>query len=415
MATETQTMAFDTTPVAKPTDTMTLNMGPHHPSTHGVLRVILELDGETMVKVTPDIGFLHTGIEKNCEVKPYQQVINLVTRADYTSSQTNDLAYVLAVEKLLGIEVPKRAQWIRVLLCELARLGSHLIWIGTQALDVGANAIFLYAFREREVILDLFDMLGGGRMFPTYMRIGGLASYFEGDKGEGIDLSRDFMTTARNLMKIMPDRIGEYDRLLTKNPIWTMRTKKIGVLTMDECINLSVSGPVLRATGMKWDLRKNRPYSSYEDFEFDVPTRTDGDVFARYEVRMEEMRQSVRIINQILANLPPGPVNVADRKIALPPRTELYTSMESVIHHFKLVTEGIKPPVGEAYAAVESGKGEIGCFVVSDGSNKPYRVRIRPPSFVNLQTLKPMSEGLMIADMVAIIASIDIVLGEVDR
>jgi len=411
----TRTLEFETVPVAKPMDTMTLNMGPHHPSTHGVLRVILELDGETMVKVTPDIGFLHTGIEKNCEAKPYQQVINLTTRADYTCTQTNDLVYVLAVEKLLGIEVPKRAQWIRVLLAEMSRLGSHLIWIGTQALDIGATSVFLYAFREREVLLDLFDMLGGARMFPTYMRIGGLASYFEGDKGEGIDLPKDFLTTARNLMKVMPDHIAEYERLLTKNPIWSMRTRKIGKLSQADCINLGVTGPILRATGMKWDLRKNRPYSSYEDFDFEVPTRTDGDVFARYEVRMEEMYQSVRIIRQALENLPAGPVNVADRKIALPPRTELYTSMESVIHHFKLVTEGIKPPVGEAYAAVESSKGEIGCYVVSDGSNKPYRVRIRPPSFVNLQTLTPMSEGLMVADMVAIIASIDIVLGEVDR
>jgi NADH-quinone oxidoreductase subunit D len=411
----TQTYDFDTAPVDRPTDTMTLNMGPHHPSTHGVLRVILELDGETMVKITPDIGYLHTGIEKNCEVKPYQQAINLVTRADYTCTQTNDLAYVLAVEKLLGIEVPKRAQWIRVLLAELSRLGSHLIWLGTQALDIGATSVFLYAFREREVILDMFDMLGGARMFPTFMRVGGLAAYFEGDKGEGVDLPKDFITTCRNLMKIMPDRIAEYERLLTKNPIWLLRTRGIGKLSQEDCIKLGVSGPILRATGMAWDLRKNRPYSSYQDFEFDVPTRSEGDVFARYEVRMAEMHQSVRIIKQALENLPPGPVNVADRKIALPPRTELYTSMESVIHHFKLVTDGIKPPVGEAYSAVESSKGEIGCYIVSDGSNKPYRVRIRPPSFVNLQTLAPMSLGLMVADMVAIIASIDIVLGEVDR
>jgi len=394
---------------------MLLNMGPHHPSTHGVLRVLLELDGETMVKITPDIGYLHTGIEKNCEVKTYQQAITLVTRADYACSQTNDLAYVLAVEKLLGIEVPRRAQWIRVLLAELSRLASHLLWIGTQALDIGATAVFLYAFREREVILDLFDMLGGGRMFPLYMRVGGLASYFEGEKGQGVDLSKDFMTTARNLVKVLPDRIAEYERLLTKNPIWLARTKKIGYLSLKDAIDLGVTGPILRAAGMKWDLRKNRPYSGYQEFEFDVPTRTDSDVYARYEVRVEEMRQSVRIIKQILENLPPGPVNVDDRKIALPPRTELYTSMESVIHHFKLVTEGFKPPVGEAYAAVESAKGEIGVYVVSDGSNKPYRVRIRPPSFVNLQSLSKIAEGLMIADMVAIIASIDIVLGEVDR
>ncbi len=415
MPTATRALEVDIAAEPRPADTMILNMGPHHPSTHGVLRVILELDGETMIKVTPDIGYLHTGIEKNCEVKPYQQVINLVTRADYTCTQTNDLVYVLAVEKLLGIEAPRRARWMRVMLAELSRLSSHLIWVGTQAMDVGATAVFLYAFREREIILDLFDILGGARMFPTYMRVGGMASYFEEDKGQGVDLPKTFMTTARNLMKALPGHIAEYETLLTKNPIWLLRTRHIGKISMQECIDLGVTGPIQRAAGMKWDLRKNRPYSSYEEFDFDVPTRSDGDVFARYEVRMEEMRQSVRIINQILENLPAGPVNVADRKISLPPRTELYTSMESVIHHFKLVTEGIKPPEGEVYVSVESSKGEIGCHIVSDGSNKPYRVRIRPPSFVNLQALSKMSEGLMVADMVAIIASIDIILGEVDR
>ena len=415
MPTDTRTLEVDVAAEPRPADTMILNMGPHHPSTHGVLRVILELDGETMVKVTPDIGYLHTGIEKNCEVKPYQQVINLVTRADYTCTQTNDLVYVLAVEKLLGIEAPRRARWIRVMLAELSRIASHLIWVGTQAMDIGATAVFLYAFREREIILDLFDIIGGARMFPTFMRVGGMASYFEGDKGQGVDLPKDFITKARNLMKALPGHLDEYETLLTKNPIWLLRTRHIGKISMQECIDLGVTGPIQRAAGMTWDLRKNRPYSSYEEFDFEVPTRNDGDVFARYQVRMEEIRQSVRIINQILENLPAGPVNVEDRKISLPPRTELYTSMESVIHHFKLVTEGIKPPEGEAYAAVESSKGEIGCYIVSDGTNKPYRVRIRPPSFVNLQALSKMSEGLMVADMVAIIASIDIVLGEVDR
>lgn len=411
MATETRTLDVET----MPQDTMTLNMGPHHPSTHGVLRVVLELSGETMLKVTPDIGFLHTGIEKNCEVKTYQQALTLITRADYASSQSNDLGYCLAVEKLLGVEVPRRAQWIRAMMAELSRLASHLLWIGTQALDVGATAVFLYAFRERETILDLFDMIGGGRMFPLYMRVGGLASYFEGDKGQGVDLPKNFVDTCRNLMKLLPDRIGEYEKLLTRNPIWMLRTRGIGVISQEDCINFGVSGPILRAAGMTWDLRKNRPYSSYDEFEFDVPTRTAGDIYARYEVRMEEMRQSVRIINQILGNLPPGPVNVDDRKIALPPRTEIYTSMEAVIHHFKLVTEGLKPPVGEAYASIESPKGEIGYFIVSDGSAKPYRLRIRPPCFVNLQALPKMAQGLLIADMVALIASIDIVLGEVDR
>jgi len=339
----------------------------------------------------------------------------LTTRADYGSSQTNDLVYVLAVEKLLGIEAPRRAQWIRVMLAELSRIASHLLWLGTQALDIGATVVFLYAFRDREVILDLFDMLGGGRMFPLYMRVGGLASYFEGDKGQGVDLSKDFIKTARSFLQALPGHIDEYEKLLTKNPIWLLRTRRIGRMSQEEAINMGVTGPILRATGMDWDLRKKRPYSCYQEFDFDVPTHTDGDVFARYVVRLEEIRQSIRIITQILDNLPSGPVNVDDRKVALPPRTELYTSMEAVIHHFKLVTEGLKPPVGEVYAAIESPKGEIGIFIVSDGSAKPYRVRIRPPCFVNLQSLQRLSEGLMIADMVAIIASIDIVLGEVDR
>jgi len=394
---------------------MIINMGPHHPSTHGVLRVILELDGEIIVTCTPDIGYLHTGIEKNCEVKSYQQAINLLTRMDYVSSQTTDLCYCLAVEKLLGIEVPRRAQWIRAMLCEFSRIASHLVFVGSQALDLAATSVFLYAWREREIILDLFDMIGGGRMFPTFMRVGGLASYFEGEKGEGIDLPKEFMKTARDFVKIFPSKIDEYERLLTKNPIWKMRMVGIGKLSLKDAIDLGVTGPMLRASGMKWDLRKNRPYSSYQEFDFEVPTQTDGDTYARYLVRIEEMRQSTRIIHQILENLPPGPVNVADRKIALPPRTELSTSMEAVIHHFKLVTEGFHPPVGEAYACVESPKGEIGMFVVSDGSNKPYRVRVRPPTFVNLQSLPKLAQGHMVADLVALIASVDIVLGEVDR
>lgn len=415
MATETRTLDVETAPDFRPLDHMSLNMGPHHPSTHGVLRVILVLDGETMVKVTPDIGYLHTGIEKNCEVKTYQQAMTLTTRADYASSQTNDLVYVLAVEKLLGIEAPRRAQWIRAMLCELSRIASHLLWIGTQALDVGAISVFLYAFREREIVLDLFDLVGGGRMFPLFMRVGGLASYFEGDKGEGVDLPAEFVTTTRNLMKILPERIAEYEKLLTRNPIWKIRTRGIGSLSQKELIDFGVTGPILRAAGLDWDLRKKRPYSCYDEFEFDVPTRSESDIYARYEVRMEEMRQSARIVTQILDNLPAGPVNVADRKVVLPPRPELQTSMEAVIHHFKLVTEGLKPPVGEVQASIESPKGEIGCFIVSDGSANPYRVRIRPPCFVNLQSLPRMAEGLMIADMVALIASVDIVLGEVDR
>lgn len=415
MATSRRILDVDTQPSPHRTDTMVVNMGPHHPSTHGVLRVILELDGETMVNSTPDIGYLHTGIEKNCEVKTYQQAMTLTTRADYGSSQTNDLGFCLSVEKLLGVEVPKRAQYIRVILAELSRVASHLLWLGTQALDIGATAVFLYAFRERELILDLFDTLGGGRMFPSYMRVGGLANYWEGEKGEGVDLPKDFVKGLRQFVKILPERMAEYEKLLNKNAIWLARTRSIGKLSLAECISYGATGPILRAAGMAWDLRKKRPYSSYQDFEFDVPTRSAGDVFARYEVRMEEMRQSCRILKQALDNLPPGPINVADRKIALPPRTELYTSMEAVIHHFKLVTEGLKPPVGDAYVGIESPKGEIGFYIVSDGSARPYRVRIRPPSFVNLQALPKMAEGLMIADMVAIIASVDIILGEVDR
>ncbi len=415
MATSTRVVDVENASKPRDTETMVINMGPHHPSTHGVLRVILELDGETIVKCTPDMGFLHTGIEKTCEVKPYHQTMALLTRMDYVSSQTTDLCYCLAVEKLLGIEVPRRAQWIRAMLCEFSRIASHLVFVGAQGLDLAATSVFLYAFREREIILDLFDIIGGARLFPMYMRIGGLASYFEGDKGEGVDLPKEFMKTARDLIKVLPSKIDEYERLLTKNPIWMMRLKGVGKLSLKDAIDMGVTGPMLRASGMKWDLRKNRPYSAYQEFDFEVPTHTDGDTYARYLVRVEEMRQSVRIIHQILENLPSGPVNVDDRKIVLPPRTELSTSMESLIHHFKLVTEGLHPPMGEAYACVESPKGEIGMYIVSDGSNKPYRVRVRPPTFVNLQSLPMLAKGHMVADLVALIASVDIVLGEVDR
>jgi NADH-quinone oxidoreductase subunit D len=406
---------MQTVEVRVPHETMTINMGPHHPSTHGVLRIILELEGETVVKATPDIGYLHTGIEKTCEVKPYQQVITLVTRMDYLSSQTNDLAYVLAVEKLLGIEAPRRAQWIRTMFCELSRISSHLVWLGTQALDLGAISVFLYTFREREIIMDLFDIAGGARMFPTFFRIGGLASYWEKEKGQGIDLPKEFVQKLKHFLTIFPGRVDEYEELLTHNPIWKNRTKGIGYLSLEDAIAYGVTGPTLRASGSDWDLRKKRPYAAYAELDFEVPTATSGDVYARYMVRIEEMRQSARMITQVLEGLPEGPVNVQDRKIALPPRDELYTSMEAVIHHFKLVTEGIKPPVGEVYQAVESARGEMGFYIVSDGSHKPYRVRARTPSFRNLEAMAKMCEGQMVADVVAIIGSVDIVLGDVDR
>ncbi len=385
---------------------MVINMGPQHPSTHGVLRLVLELDGETVVKVEPVIGYLHTGMEKTMQSKTYQQAIVVTDRFDYTNSMGNNLVYVLAVEKLLGAEIPERAQALRVICAELGRLSSHMVWLGTHALDLGAMTVYFYCFREREMILDMFDTLCGARLTYSYMRVGGLVA----------DAPPEFLSALDDFLKIIDSRIDEYAYLLSSNEIFVARTQGIGQLTQEEIIDLGVSGPVARAAGIDWDVRKSNPYSGYEKYDFEVPIGANGDVYDRYLVRIEEMHQSAKILRQALSQLPNGPIRCADRKISLPPREELATSMEAVIHHFKLVTEGFHPPKNqEVYVANESPKGEIGFYIASDGGNKPYRCHLRGPSFINLQALPPMLEGRLLADAVAIIGSIDIVLGEVDR
>jgi NADH-quinone oxidoreductase subunit D len=386
-------------------ETMVLNMGPQHPSTHGVLRLVLELEGEIITKCVPHIGYVHTGIEKTCESKTYWKFLPLTDRIDYTAPLANNHAAVLAVEKILNCEVPPRAQWVRVIMSELTRIQSHLIWLGTHGLDLGGMTVFFYAFREREKILDLFEMASGVRLMTTYFRIGGLRE----------DLPDGWVEQCRALMKEMPSCIDEYEAMLTENEIFLERTQGVGVLSPEDAIDLGVSGPSIRGSGIDWDLRKSNPYSGYENFDFQIPIGTNCDTYDRYLVRMDEMRQSVKIIQQGLDGLPGGPVMVNDRKIALPPREELHTSMESLIHHFKLVTEGIKPPKGEAYECIESPKGMYGCYVVSDGTHMPARVHFRTPSFVNLQAFPKLMEGRLVADAVAVIGSIDIVLGEVDR
>jgi len=385
--------------------TMVLNMGPQHPSTHGVLRLLLELDGETIVRIRPDIGFLHTGIEKTCEAKFYQQVVPLTDRIDYLCPMTNNLAYVLAVEKLLGLEMPKRAQWIRVLLNELTRLNSHLVWLGTHAMDVGAMTVFLYCFREREDILRLFEMVSGQRMMTSYFRVGGLA----------LEVPLGFFERVKRFIDAFPSHIDEYEDLLTQNPIWTGRTKGVGKITYEDAIALGLSGGVARGSGVDWDLRRDMPYSSYDQFDFKVPLATEGDVFARYVIRVQEMRESTRIIQQALAGMPEGPIKADAPKVVLPDREKMKTQMEALIYHFKIVTEGFTVPAGEVYQGVESPRGEMGYYIVSDGTAKPYRVHMRSPSFANLNAILPMCQGQLIADVVAAIGSIDIVLGDVDR
>ena len=382
-----------------------MNMGPQHPSTHGVLRMVLELDGEVIVRAVPDIGYLHTGIEKSAEAKFYQQVVTLTDRIDYLGPLTNNLCYVLAVEKLLDLEIPRRAQWTRVLLTELTRLNSHLVWLGTHALDIGAMTVFLYCFREREEILKIFEMASGQRMMTSYFRVGGLA----------LEPPLGLMERIRAFAKIFPSKIDEYESLLTKNSIWVGRTKDIGYLSAEDCIAWGVTGPCLRAVGMPLDLRKSSPYSSYQEFQFEVPTRTEGDVYARYLVRLAEMRESVKIIHQALDGMPEGAWKVDAPGIALPDRDQMKFSIESLIYHFKIVTEGFKVPAGEAYQAIEGPRGQMGYFIVSDGGPKPYRCHMRSASFANLQALPKMIEGRLLADVVAIIGSIDIVLGDVDR
>jgi NADH-quinone oxidoreductase subunit D len=386
-------------------DTMILNMGPQHPSTHGVLRLLVELDGETVVNAAPDIGYLHTGIEKTGERLKYQQVITLTDRMGYLDNMLDELAYVLAVEKLLGIDVPERVKWVRVLLAELERISSHLVWIGTHALDLGALSMFMYGFREREKILDIKETISGVRMMTSYIRIGGLM----------LDLPPEFEPKVRDFLQYFPGRLDEYEELLTRNELWVERTKQVGILPAELAINLGCSGPTLRGSGVPYDIRKTNPYSGYENFDFDVIVGEHGDVYDRFLCRVQEMRQSLRIVQQAIDGMPDGPWRIDDRKIVPPPKDELVTSMESLIHHFKLFTEGLKPPVGEVYNAIEGARGEMGYYIVSNGSGKPYRFHMRAPSFYNVAALPKMSKGYLVSDLIAIMGSIDFVLGEVDR
>lgn len=384
---------------------MTLNMGPQHPSTHGVLRLLLELEGEMIVSAKPDIGYLHTGIEKEFEVKHYQQGIPLTDRVDYLSNLTNNLAYSLAVEKLLQLEIPAKAQWLRVLLCELQRLNSHLVWLGTHVLDLGGMTLFFWCTASREEILKIFEMFSGQRMMTSYIRIGGLA----------LEPPRGWEKAVHKFLNEFPAKIDEYEALLDANPIFKERTQGVGIFPVDDLIDLGVTGPMLRAAGVPWDIRKDEPYSSYERFEFDVPVRHDNDVYGRYRVRMSEMRESCRIIQQALDGMPEGAWKAEASKVSLPDREKMKTQMEALIYHFKIVTEGFRVPEGEAYSRVESPRGELGFYVVSDGTSKPYRVFMRTPSFANLMALGPMIEGRLIADVIAIMGAMDFVLGDVDR
>ncbi len=384
---------------------MALNLGPQHPSTHGVLRLMAELEGEVIVGADCEIGYLHTGIEKECEQKLYQQVVPCTDRVDYLAPLSNNLCYCLAVERLLGLEIPPRAQWMRVMLTELTRLNSHLIWLGTHALDVGAMSVFLYCFREREDLLRIFEMFSGQRMMTSYFRIGGLA----------LEAPRGWETAVKTFIDAFPEHIDEYEDLLTQNPIWLERTQGVGWMALEDLLDYGVTGPMLRAAGLAWDIRKTEPYSGCEQFDFEIPTRTEGDVYARYQVRLEEMRQSTRIVRQALEGMPSGPWKADAPKVVLPDREKMKTEMEALIHHFKIVTEGFPVPPGEVYQVIESPRGEVGYYVVSDGSAKPCRLHIRGPSFGNLQALPKMIEGRIIADSVAVMGSMDFVLGDTDR
>ena len=386
-------------------ETMILNMGPQHPSTHGVLRLVLELDGETVLNCIPEIGYLHTGIEKNMEAKTYLKAEVMSDRLDYMNNLGNNLAYCMAVEKLVELDVPPRAQALRVILAELERINSHLVWIGTFGLDLAAMSMFLYAFREREAILDIKELISGQRMMTTYIRPGGLWR----------DVPVEFETAVRDFMKMMPKRIDEYEALLTKNPLFLDRLLGIGILDPAVALQHGVTGPILRASGVNWDLRKVRPYTGYEQYDFNVPVRNDCDTYARYIVRVEEMRESLKIIEQALNKLPLGPVRSDNRKFVPPPRSELGVSMEALIHHFKLWTEGFPAPEGSIYQAVESPRGELGVLLAGDGGSKPRRCHWRTPSFDNLSVLAKIVKGHLVADLVAILASVDIVLGDIDR
>ncbi len=394
-------------PQALTGETVLLNMGPQHPSTHGVLRLLLELEGETIVNVVPDVGYLHTGIEKNMESKRYEQAVVMTDRMDYLAPMSNNLAYCLAIEKLVGIDVPERAQVIRVLLAELTRLNSHLVWLGTHAIDIGAMSMLLYALLEREYLLDMFEMVSGQRMMSTYFRPGGVWR----------DLPDEFLPTVEKFLDYLPTKIEEYEALLTNNPLWIDRTQGIAVITPEDAIAMGLGGAILRASGVNFDVRKAMPYSGYETYEFDVPLGMHGDTYDRYLVRIQEMYQSMRIIRQAVDRLKSmkGPFRTENRKFAPPPRSELGQSMEAVIHHFKLWTEGFKAPKGEVHVMIESPRGVIACYLSGDGTNKPHRVHFRTPSFINIQAIPMVAQGHLIGDMVAIIGTMDPVLGDCDR
>jgi len=386
-------------------ETMLLNMGPHHPSTHGVLRLLLELDGEEIVTCLPDIGYLHTGIEKNIESKTYEKAVTLTDRMDYLTPMSNNMVFCMAIEKLVDLDVPARAQTVRVICLELSRIASHLVWLGTHALDMGAMSVFLYCFRERELILEMFEMLSGQRMMGSYFRPGGLWR----------DLVPEFLPALEYFVEYFPRKVDDYERLLTNNPLWIDRTQGIGVVEPDEAMALGLSGPSLRGSGVNWDIRKATPYSGYEQYDFAVPLGEHGDVYDRYFVRMQEFRESIKIIKQAMKNIPGGPFRSDNRKFVPPPRAELGRSMEAVIHHFKLWTEGFSVPDEEVYVSVESPRGEIGCYLHGTGGNTPRRVHFKTPSFMHISALGKMTQGHMIADLVGIVGSIDIVLGDSDR
>jgi NADH-quinone oxidoreductase subunit D len=386
-------------------DVLTVNFGPNHPSTHGVLRLVVDLHGEEVVGLAAVIGYLHTGFEKNMEQKSWWKAITYAPRIDYVAFQNNELVFVLAIEKLLGIEVPSRATWMRMLLAELNRIHSHLVWLGTAALELGAISMFWYCFRERDRILDLFELVAGFRMHTRYFQVGGLAE----------DVPPGFWDECAKFVELMPKAVDDYEALVDRNEIWLERTQGIGLLSADDAIALGQSGPVLRGSGVDWDLRRAQPYLAYDQVDFHVPVYQEGDVYARYRVRMEEMRESVKIVDQALRRMPGGPWIADDRKVVLPPREELHTSMESLIHHFKIVTEGFRVPEGEVYVTIESPRGELGCYVVSDGGPKPWRVKFRAPSFVALEATATCMRQALVADMIAVVGSLDTIMGEVDR
>jgi NADH-quinone oxidoreductase subunit D len=387
------------------TETMTLNMGPQHPSTHGVLRLVLELDGEVIVKVTPHIGYLHRGIEKLSEHRTYHQILPLTDRLDYLAPMSNNLGYILAVEKLMAVEVPERAETIRIIMTELTRLESHLVWIACHALDIGAMTVFIYAFRERETVMEIYELISGARMTSNFFRVGGLSQ----------DVPDEFVKKVGDFIDVMPGYLDQYEGLLTTNPIWLKRTVGNGVISAEEAIDIGLTGPALRGSGVDWDLRRDNPYSGYDKYQFKVPTGENCDTYDRYKVRLVEMREACKIVRQGLDRLKPGPVLADSPQVCYPPKENVYNSIEGLIHHFKIASEGFPAPEGEVYQGVEAPKGELGFYIVSDGGNKPERLRIRPPSFVNLQAIEKMSVGFMIADLVAVIGTLDIVLGEIDR